>query len=185
MRPVPLAGRLLVACPGHGGEVFGRSVVLILDHDADGTLGVVVNRPTRLPVAEVLPPWGGHVVRPRVVFQGGPVSNDSALGVARLTARGETVGWRRLHEDLGLVDLDAPPDLLAPALGEMRVFAGYAGWSPDQLSEEIAAGLWYCVDALPGDLFSPTPGRLWRAVLRRQPAPLAFVSTYPEDPTAN
>lgn len=182
---VPLAGRLLVASPELSSQAFRRSVVLLLDHDGDGTLGVVVNRPTRLPVAEVLPAWGDHVVAPQVVFQGGPVSTDSALGLARLRTSGEPVGWRRLHENLGLIDLDAPPDLLVPGIRAMRVFAGYAGWASEQLVEEISAGAWFCVESTPGDAFSPDPAQLWRSVLRRQSGSLAFASTYPDDPVTN
>lgn len=185
LRQVPLAGRLLVASPELTAEAFRRSVVLLLDHDGDGTLGVVVNRPTRLPVGEVLPRWGAHVASPQVVFQGGPVSTDSALGLARLGTSGAPVGWRKLHENLGLIDLDAPPDLLAPGIRAMRVFAGYAGWGSGQLENEISEGAWFCVESVPSDAFSDSPTGLWRAVLRRQQGPLAFASTYPEDPSAN
>lgn len=185
MIQVPLAGRLLVASPELTGEAFRRTVVLLLDHDGEGSLGVVVNRPTRLPVGEVLPVWGDHVAAPRVVFQGGPVSTDSALGLARLRTSGEAVGWRRLHENLGLIDLDAPPDLLAPGIRALRVFAGYAGWASGQLAEEIASGAWFCVESVPTDAFSRNPTGLWRTVLRRQSGSLAFASTYPDNPTAN
>jgi len=174
-----------VASPELTSEAFRRTVVLLLDHDGDGTLGIVVNRPSRLPVAEVLPSWGEHVVAPDVVFQGGPVSTDSALGLARLRTSGVPVGWRKLHENLGLIDLDAPPDLLVPGIQAMRVFAGYAGWATGQLAEEIAAGAWFCVDSTPPDAFARTPAGLWRSVLRRQLGPFAFASTYPEDPVAN
>lgn len=184
-QPVPLAGRLLVASPELTSDAFRRTVVLLLDHDGDGTLGVIVNRPTRLPVGEVLPTWGDHVVDPGVVFQGGPVSTDSALGLARLRTSGEPVGWRKLHENLGLIDLDAPPDLLVPGIRAMRVFAGYAGWASGQLEEEISSGAWFCVESMSVDAFSRAPTALWRSVLRRQPGPLAFASTYPEDPTTN
>jgi putative transcriptional regulator len=180
-----MAGRLLVASPELTADQFRRTVILLLDHDSEGSLGVVVNRPTRLPVGEVLPRWGDHVAAPQVVFQGGPVSKDSALGLARLHTSGEAVGWRRLHENLGLIDLDAPPDLLAPGLRALRVFAGYAGWKPGQLAAEISSGAWFCVDSVPSDAFSRTPTNLWRAVLRRQSGSLALASTYPDDPTAN
>jgi putative transcriptional regulator len=180
-----LAGQLLVATPVLGDPNFARTVVLVLDHDEDGALGVVLNRPTPVDVGDVLPTWHELTTGPPVVFHGGPVATDSALGLAAVPGDGEPLGWRRVVGRLGLVDLDAPPELLAAELGAMRIFAGYAGWSPGQLESELAEGAWYVVDAEAGDAFSGTPGELWRRVLRRQQGDLAMVSTYPEDPSLN
>lgn len=186
-----LTGHLLVATPILTDPNFQRAVVLILDHDEDGTLGVVVNRPTRVDVTAVLPPWSDLTSMPQVVFQGGPVALDSALGLAVVNGAGngseddEPLGWRRVAGGIGLVDLDAPPEILAAELRAMRIFAGYAGWGPGQLEEEIAEGAWYVVDAEPADPFSGDPSDLWRSVLRRQTGDLAFVATFPDDPSMN
>jgi putative transcriptional regulator len=180
-----LAGQLLVATPSLGEDSFSRAVVLLLDHDEDGALGVIVNRPTPVDVADVLPGWQPLATGPGVVFQGGPVALDSALALADVPGDGEPPGLRRVVGGLGLVDLEAEPELLAPRLGPLRVFAGYAGWSPGQLEDEVAAGAWYVVGVEPGDVFSHEPEGLWRRVLRRQPGDLAFVSTYPDDPSHN
>jgi putative transcriptional regulator len=185
MTEVSLTGRLLVATPALADPNFDRSVVLLLDHDEEGALGVVLNRPTPVDVTDVLVPWSKLVTAPTVVFQGGPVAMDSALAIASVPGGGEPLGWRRVHGGLGLVDLDVPPELVAPDFGSLRIFAGYAGWGPGQLEGEIAEGAWYIVDSEPGDAFSPDPDRLWRAVLRRQRGELAMVATYPEDPTMN
>jgi len=125
------------------------------------------------------------------VFTGGPVSPNSALALALVPGTDEPVGWHPLDGGapamtrLGLVDLDAPPGLLAPAVASLRVYAGYAGWSPGQLKAEIDEGAWYVVAAEPADAFSAEPGRLWSAVLRRQDGELAYVATYPDDPSLN
>lgn len=191
MRPVPLPGQLLVATPEITDEPFRRTVLLLLDHDGDGTLGLVVNRPSQLPVRNVLPSWSAEVVGPPVVFSGGPVSPDSALGLARLRPpgaggqSGTPIGWKRLYEDMGLVDLDAPPEVVRDGVSAMRVFAGYAGWGPGQLDEELRRGSWLVVDAAPADPFDTDPAELWPAVLRRLGPPLAFAATYPDDPNAN
>ncbi|WP_030614460.1 YqgE/AlgH family protein [Streptomyces sclerotialus] len=210
-----LTGRLLVATPALADPNFDRAVVLLLDHDEEGSLGVVLNRPTPVGVADILQPWAALAGEPGVVFQGGPVSLDSALGVAvvpgeagehegaavadgagtdgdgpspssRLRSnRGDPIGWRRVHGAIGLVDLEAPPELLSAELGSLRIFAGYAGWGPGQLEEELAEGAWYVVESEPGDVSSPSPEHLWRAVLRRQRNELAMVATYPDDPSLN
>jgi len=182
-----LTGRLLVATPTLGDPNFSRTVVYVLDHDESGTLGVVVNRPTTVPVGEVLPDWQQYTTDPGVLFQGGPVALDSALGLAVLPGIGddEPVGWRRVVDGLGLVDLDAPPEVLVDGMAGLRIFAGYAGWGSGQLEDELAEGAWYVVPGLAGDAFTAAPEGLWRAVLRRQGGDLAFVSTYPDDPTQN
>ncbi|MEV0849552.1 YqgE/AlgH family protein [Streptomyces sp. NPDC049954] len=184
-----LTGRLLVATPALADPNFDRAVVLLLDHDAEGSLGVVLNRPTPVGVGDILEGWGELAGAPGVVFQGGPVSLDSALGVAVVpgegTGRSLPLGWRRVHGAIGLVDLETPPELLAAALGSLRIFAGYAGWGPGQLENELGNGAWYVVDSEPGDVSAPDPGRLWRSVLRRQRSELAMIATYPDDPSLN
>jgi putative transcriptional regulator len=86
---------------------------------------------------------------------------------------------------LGTVDLDAEPQDLLPAVSEVRLFAGYAGWGAGQLEAEVEEGAWWVLDALPGDVFSTAPEQLWAAVLKRQGPPIAFAASYPEDPTLN
>jgi len=187
----PMAGRLLIATPLLGDSNFRRTVVLIVEHEvAEGTLGIVLNRPTTIGVDQVLEQWNELATDPSVVFKGGPVSPNSALALALVPGKDEPVGWRALDgapalARLGLLDLDAPPRLLAPAIQSLRVYAGYAGWSPGQLEAEIEEGAWYVVGAEPGDVFAPEPERLWRDVLRRQEGDLAFLATYPDDPGLN
>lgn len=184
-----LSGRLLVATPNLTDPNFSRAVLLVLDHDKDGALGVVTNRPSETAVSSVLSAWGELVSEPHVVFQGGPVATDSALAIAEVkgdvSPDGEPLGWRRLYGRLGLVDLDTPPELLAGGFDRMRVFAGYSGWSSGQLEAEVEKGGWYVVEAEADDPFTPDPEALWRRVLRRQTGELAYVATFPEDPTMN
>ena len=186
-----LTGRLLVATPALVDPNFDRAVVLLLDHDEEGTLGVVLNRPTPVGVGDVLESWAMLAGAPPVVFQGGPVSLDSALGLAVVPGESRDgdgdapLGWRRVHGAIGLVDLEAPPELLASELGSLRIFAGYAGWGPGQLEDELMEGAWYVVESEPGDVSAPDPEQLWRSVLRRQRSELAMVATYPDDPSLN
>jgi putative transcriptional regulator len=187
----PKAGRLLVATPLLGDQNFRRSVILLVEHElSEGTLGIVLNRPTEIPVGQVLQQWTELATDPSVVFRGGPVSPDSALALALVPGQDEPLGWRALDgapalARLGLLDLDTPPRLLAPAIKELRVYAGYAGWSPGQLQDEIDEGAWVVVMAEPGDVFASEPADLWRRVLRRQEGELAFLATYPDDPGLN
>ncbi len=182
------AGSLLVATPALLDPNFEHAVVLLLDLDENGALGVVLNRPSTVPVGEVLPDWSGLVSGPDVLFSGGPVSPDSALAVAAAPASvpaQDPVGFRRLYGDVGIVDLDTPTEVVAPALTGLRLFAGYAGWAAEQLEEEVREGSWYVVPSTAADLFGVEPLGLWAGVLRRQPGELAWVATRPVDPTMN
>ncbi|WP_116114063.1 YqgE/AlgH family protein [Austwickia chelonae] len=180
-----LAGRLLVATPQITTQVFRRGVVLLLHHDTAGAHGLLLNKPIGVDVDRVLPGWGEQVCSPRELFQGGPVSLDTALGLAWLPGGQPPSSVHLLFGAVGVVDLDVRPEDALPGAAGMRVFAGYSGWSENQLEEEIDEGSWYVVDSTPEDVFCLDPAVLWRAVLRRQPGRLAFVAHYPDDPEWN
>jgi putative transcriptional regulator len=181
-----LVGHLLVATPGLRDPNFERTVVLLVAHEGGGALGVVLNRATEVPVAEVLGGWGGVASEPSVVFEGGPVQPEAAICLARVrSGTKEMRGFSRVEGTLGTVDLTSDPDSMRDELIEVRVFAGYAGWSPGQLEDEIATGSWLTFKALPSDPFTERPDDLWGMVLRRQGGLHAAIAIYPADPTLN
>jgi putative transcriptional regulator len=185
---IPLPGRLLVAAPVLSDENFARTVILLLDHDEEGSLGLVLNRPSHVPVGTVLPSWDGRTTGTDVLFTGGPVADDNALALGLLPGPHdgpEPEGFRRLAGPFGLVDLDNDPVEAMADLSAIRIYAGYAGWSAGQLDDEVAEGAWYVVDGGPSDVFSSEPEDLWRQVLRRQRGELAFVATPSTDPSLN
>ncbi|MEU3016476.1 YqgE/AlgH family protein [Nocardiopsis sp. NPDC007018] len=188
-----LTGRLLVAAPLLQEDSFRRSVVFVVDDAADGSLGVILNRPLGLPVDEVVTDWGPYTSSPSVMFSGGPVGTDSGIALGIASPELAVSGWTPLEgvgtgpelAGVGMVDLEAPTDDLGIELGALRVFAGYAGWGAGQLAGEVEEGAWYVVDAHTRDLFGDEPETLWSRVLRRQGGRLALLSTYPDDPTLN
>jgi putative transcriptional regulator len=180
------AGQLLVATPLLIDPNFAETVVLLLDADENGALGVVLNRPSTVPVGDVLEPWAAVVAQPDVLFQGGPVSTEGALAVGRLRSVDDApVGFREVTSDLGVIDLDTPVELVDGSLAGLRIYAGYAGWGAGKLESEIEEGSWYVVPSLPLDAFRDDTVGLWRDVLRRQPGELAWHSTRPLDPNLN
>lgn len=180
-------GRLLVATPPLLDPNFVRTVVLMIEHNADGALGVVLNRPSATHLAEVLPAWGDLAVAPGFVHVGGPVQPDGMIGLARLDPAGplDVPGVTVVWPGVGTVDLDGPVPGGAAGLHGVRGFAGYSGWGPGQLDGEIATGSWFVVDRRPDDLWSDEPAGLWHRVLRRQPGPLAQFANAPIDPSTN
>jgi putative transcriptional regulator len=181
----PAAGSLLIASATLVDPSFARCVLLVLDSNDEGSLGVILNRPSEIPVGDVLTPWQDVVSQPSVFFRGGPVELNAALALGSIAPDTDVPGWRPLTGSLGMVDLDSSPEVFLGRLTALRVYAGYAGWSADQLEGEIAEGSWHVVPALDADLFSAQPDLLWGGVLRRQPPPLSMLATLPEDANLN
>jgi len=181
-----LTGQLIVATPALRDPNFERTVVLLVAHEEGGALGVVLNRATEVAVSEVLGAWGALARDPAVIFEGGPVQPESAICLARARSGvGVIRGFHRVSGVIGTVDLSGDPEGLRESVDGVRVFAGYAGWSPGQLEGEINSGSWFVFDALPGDAFAPRPDDLWPMVLRRQGGIMAAVAHFPADPALN
>jgi putative transcriptional regulator len=179
-------GKVLVATPALHDPNFHRAVILLLDHDEEGAVGLVLNRPSDVRLAEALPGWEFVAASPPVVFAGGPVEPDAVIALGR--AKTETMtdpGWLPIVDRLRVVDLAAGPEVADALVEGARVFIGYAGWAPGQLEDEVAAEAWFVADARDLDALIEDPDRLWSAVLRRQGGDLALFSTFPEDPSLN
>jgi putative transcriptional regulator len=181
-----LVGRLLVATPALEDPNFDRTVVLLLQHDAeDGAMGLVLNRPSGISLEEQLESWGPLAAPPDEVFVGGPVQPEMAIALGWLLPDVDVPdGVEPVLDRLGVVDLRRAPEEL-PELLAVRVYSGYAGWGPGQLEEEIAQGAWFTLDADPWDAATAEPDGLWREVFRRQRDDLRLMATFPEDPSLN
>lgn len=181
-------GTLLVAAPQLQDRNFRRSVVYVIHHRDEGTLGVVLNRPSEVAVHDVLPKWGEHATAPQSLFVGGPVEQRTAICLVALRAGQDQTGIGGIvgvRGPVGLVDLDSDPEQLAPKARGLRFFAGYAGWDSGQLAGEIERGDWIVAPALPDDVIADPGQELWGHVLRRQGPPLAFLATHPGDVKLN
>lgn len=172
----PAPGRLLVATPSLVDPNFVRTVVFLLAHETEGTVGVVLDRPGDVDVAEAVPPWEQQAAPPRTVFVGGPVRRRALIGLGRAVSG--TPGFDPVVGDVGVVDLGGEPH----GISDVRVFAGHAGWGPGQLDAEVEEGSWFVLDAEPSDVTTSDPDGLWLSVLRRQEG---VFSTFPQDPSSN
>ena len=181
----PLKGRLLIALPALRDPNFDRTVVLMLHHDEEGAVGVVLNRPSQMEVTDALPQWGELVAKPTVFFLGGPVSPDSAICLAHRSRVSELDGWQPVLGPIGTFDLTLDPGEVGAELRELRVFSGYAGWGPGQLEGELELGAWLVLDSTPADAMTEEPDQLWRTVLRRQGGQLQLLAAFPPDPSLN
>ena len=157
-------GTLLVASPQLTDVNFARAVVLVLQHDENGTVGVVLNRPTSLvpgtifpELAEGLGAYDGHL------FRGGPIAPTRLLYLVRGLAAATVNGPEVLDKVFLSIDDGSLSDMvrLADGTDELRLYAGHAAWVPGQLQAEIGAGGWQVLLATPELVFDEDPGSLW------------------------
>ena len=178
-----LQGRLLVATPALGDPNFAGSVVLVAEHDANGAMGLVLNRPLDVTVADAVPILGGFVGAGDPVHQGGPVQPEAVMALGDFVdgARSASLAFG----SVGFLPSDADETLDPAVVNRARVFAGYAGWGPGQLESELDEEAWVVVPAEPDDCFTHEPHALWRRALRRHGGELAVFALQPDDPSLN
>jgi len=178
----PQRGCLLVATPQLEDPNFRRSVVLLLDHGAEGSLGVILNRPSDISSEQVLPGWvEGHAITPRC-FLGGPVQVNALVALVPTSAT-----WRGLTavtEEIALLDIDEEPDIAQEDKENVCLYLGYSGWSQGQLQAELEEGAWWVFDSKPNDLISD-PFHCWSRVLSRQSSPARLIAFHPDHPYLN
>lgn len=177
-----LTGHLLLSNSSLFDPNFRRTVVLIGHHDEEGAVGVVLNRPLDVTVDEAVPPLAALVQPGDLVYQGGPVQPEAAVVVADF--EDPTKAGVVALGSIGFLPEEADPDDLG-AIRRARVFAGYSGWGPGQLEEELGEDAWLVTPALPQDVFDEEPEQLWERVVARLGPAYAMMRTMPIDPSAN
>jgi len=172
-----LRGQLLIASPQLG-DYFRRTVVLMIEHGPDGALGVVLNRPSELVVGEAVPALADLAGEDEQIYVGGPVQPEAVLALGEF---GEPeVSTKLVVGPLGIVDPDAPA---AGSLSRTRVYAGYSGWAPGQLEDELEQDAWFVEPAHPDDPWADDD--LWAEALRRKGGEFELLATMPADPSLN
>jgi putative transcriptional regulator len=165
----PAKGKLLVASSHLEDPNFARSVILLVIYDDDGgAMGVIVNHPTPIKLAKILPELGGMEKRSDRVWRGGPVLPTSLLTLVRSTEPLEDA--EPVFDDVQmLTSREAFERTLESKIpGErIRAFAGHAGWAPGQLESEIARGDWAVLPATAEIVFSKSPDNVWPKLAER------------------
>ena len=178
-----LRGKLLVASPTLVDPNFARSVVLITEHNADGAMGIVLDRPSEATVGELVPQLGDVAGADAPIYVGGPVQ-PSALVVLAEFSDPQAAAWI-VTADVGFASADLDTSDLAGVVRRARVYAGYSGWSAAQLETELEADSWIVEPPIPRELFPDEPQTLWKDVLARKGGQYALVARMPEDPSVN
>lgn len=178
-----LRGQLLIASASLVDPNFQRTVVLVAEHSNEGAMGVVLNRPSQVVAAEAVPILASLVGDGELVHVGGPVQPGAVVALAEHEEPGLAAALA--FADVGFLAADADTEALAGTLRRVRVYAGYAGWSPGQLEAELEEEAWIVEPALADDVFTGDAGGLWAAVLTRKGGRFALLARMPLDPSVN
>ncbi len=182
-RPNPkesLAGSLLLSHPAMKDPNFGRTVVLMSAHDADGALGIVINRPLRRRLDEISPDFALSPLAKVPLYTGGPVE----------TAKLILAAWR-WREDPSEFELQfgLDPERAAALVAEpgytLRGFLGYAGWGKGQLENEMKQNTWFVAGPANYNLGAEEGPALWRLILGSLDPELKLLADEPDDPSKN
>lgn len=193
VQPEPVAGSLLVARPTIDDFCFGRSVILVVEHGGEGSMGLILNRITHLTAGRLLDGMVEHMLPANAdipIYLGGPVKTDELLFVHDLPPTvmtgGEAIGDSGLHiggdfETLGR--LLATRDNLA---SHVRLFVGYSGWERGQLADELARHDWVVLDGCHGAALLTEPQeQLWNKAVARFGDRYRLWLNWPTNPAMN
>lgn len=180
----PIQGSILVSEPFLLDSYFKRAVVLLSEHDEQGTLGFILNKPTDVSLNEAVDDFPEFNVP---LYFGGPVETDTLFyihtvgellpGAKPIT---EGIWWGGDYDKLKfLIDTrQIRPD-------QIRFYAGYSGWEPKQLDSELKEKAWLVSGANKKFTFFDNPKSLWSQVLRSMGNEYAILANFPEDPSLN
>jgi putative transcriptional regulator len=180
-----LRGQLLIASPKIVDPNFRRVVVYMAEHNEDGAMGVLLNRPAGTTVGEAVPDLEWLVGDGDAgVWVGGPVSPGSVIVLAEFEDPSNAA--LVVDGDLGFVPAEIEDrDTFAAGVRRVRVFAGHSGWGPGQLEAELEEDSWIVEPARRDDVFTTSPDGLWSQVLRRKGSKYVLLATMPMDPSLN
>ncbi|HWH45566.1 MAG TPA: YqgE/AlgH family protein [Thermoleophilaceae bacterium] len=178
-----LRGKLLVASPALSDPNFARSVVLVTAHSEEGAMGVVLNRPSESAVDEAVPELAEIAGGDDAIYVGGPVQGEALVVLAEFSDHAAAA--EIVVADVGFVSAEIETEDLPGAVRRARVFAGYAGWGPGQLEDELDEEAWIVEPPIPPEIFPDDPESLWASVLERKGGRFALLARMPLDPSLN
>ena len=176
-------GQLLVAGPALLDPNFWRTVVLVIEHNEEGALGLVLNRPSESSVGDAVPELGTLVNPGEQLYIGGPVQPSAVIVLAQFEDASDAAVIA--FDDVGVLGTGTALDQVGDGVRSGRAFVGHAGWGPGQLDSEIERGDWILEPARREDAFSAQPGELWPEVLTRKGGSYALIARMPPDPSVN
>ncbi|TND08441.1 MAG: putative transcriptional regulator [Bacteroidetes bacterium] len=180
----PKQGRLLIAEPFLNDGYFKRAVVLLVEHNKQGSLGFMLNRPMEITINEALPDFPEYSSS---LYLGGPVQRDQLFYIHALGDKiegslpiGKNLWWNGSFDTIRemIANKTITPN-------QLRFFVGYSGWEPGQLQKEMEEKSWYVAKSTPELIFSEDDGKLWTNAVKSMGKPFSVMVNFPEDPSLN
>ena len=175
-------GTMLVSPPLMADGVFHKSVILLLEHNDEGSLGLIINKPTNYKVSQVLKELPDFN---KDTFFGGPVSANHIQVLHRLSSIADSVNiindvfwggdFKKIFEMINLNHINET---------EINFYLGYAGWSPEQLNKEMEENFWILVPGEKYDIWNE-PETLWETIITELGLNPKIAATIPDDPMYN
>ena len=160
------AGKFLVARRGLPDPIFSKAVILLVGYGNDGAMGLIVNRPSKMPLSKLFPAMKGLEKRGDLAYIGGPVEMDRLFLLA--SAKGRPGKSLKIFDGVYIsFDKEALKAMAGDPRARFRIYAGYAGWSAGQLESEMARGDWYIVAADAGTIFDRSAESIWPDLIQR------------------
>lgn len=178
-----LKGKLLFSTPALFDPNFRRTVVLVAEHSDEGAMGLVLNRPSETTVEEAVPELADVAGADSPVFVGGPVQPQAVLVLAEFDEPEEAATV--VVGDIGFARADGDLDDLARLTRRARVFAGYSGWSPGQLENELDEDSWLVEPVDDVDVLADPDEDLFGSALRTKGGTYRILALMPDDPRQN
>jgi putative transcriptional regulator len=179
-----LKGQLLLDNGRLQGSFFHRTVLLICQHDDDGAFGLVINRPTGNRVGDALTANLPDTLKTQELFLGGPVQPQALSYLHADNFLPEANVMPNLNLDHSLENLVDLGDSFSTTQ-QIKVFAGYAGWSPGQLDDEMKRDTWLTHPASLELVFHSDPAELWPMILKQKGWKYRLIAQQPEDLSGN
>jgi putative transcriptional regulator len=180
----PARGKILISEPLLLDYYFKRSVILLAEHNEEGSFGVIINKPVKARFNEVIRDFPEFNA---TLYLGGPVQGDSLFFIHTLGSKIEN-SYEVIDGLYWGGDIETVREMIALKVigpGDIRFFVGYSGWAPQQLEGELERNSWVVSHLDAGKVMTSNPSMLWSQTLKDLGREYAYWTRFPDDPSLN
>jgi len=161
-------GKILVARRHMADPSFAQTVILLVQHDEKGTVGLIVNRPTKIPLSRLTKEFEGVKDRSDPLYLGGPMERSGVMALVRSRAKPEDA--KAVFADVYMISVKETLEkaIAAATSSRLHLYLGYAGWAAGQLEWELGMDAWDVLPPNAGMVFDPHPETLWNRLVERE-----------------